>query len=427
MLLCLMPLFAGAQKKVNINFQVFNTWDQVTEQAAATHKNIFIDVYATWCGPCKKMDEEVYTDPVVAKFVNENFIAVKIQIDRTDKDPVHVKKWYETAKRIRDQYHIDVLPTFLFISDEGNLVERGAGYQDKKKFMQLLMKAADPEKCYASLIEQFRLDKLKGDALLSLALLAKTYHDDSIALSVARLYKQHVIDNTPALVLLNPRLLQYMYEFYELFSINDPVVLFMYQHPEQADSLLNNKGYAVRFTDYLISKYQIHPIIRPGGKYVKTVPDWGELQRKVTNAYDPTTAERLLTDARIEWYSAVKDWPNIIRYTIEKKDKQGLDTAGLGAAYLNNFVFDVIFKHSNEMYALHKGIQYMEMLLKNNPGDENAIDTYANVLYKAGRKQEAIKQEKRALALAGTHYNNRQLKVFQDTLDKMQKGEPTWP
>ena len=48
------------------------------------------------------------------------------------------------------------------------------------------------------------------------------------------------------------------------------------------------------------------------------------------------------------------------------------------------------------------------------------IDTYANIIYKLGQKEEAIKWEEKALALS----NNE--KTYQETLDKMKKGEKTW-
>jgi hypothetical protein len=49
------------------------------------------------------------------------------------------------------------------------------------------------------------------------------------------------------------------------------------------------------------------------------------------------------------------------------------------------------------------------------------IDTYANILYKLGRKELAIQWEEIAGKLAGLY------KPIQTCLEKMKKGEPTWP
>jgi thiol:disulfide interchange protein len=42
-----------------INFENNLSWEQVKEKAKAENKYIFVDCYATWCGPCKAMDKEV--------------------------------------------------------------------------------------------------------------------------------------------------------------------------------------------------------------------------------------------------------------------------------------------------------------------------------------------------------------------------------
>ncbi len=41
-------------------------------------KKIMIDVYTDWCGWCKKMDKETFTDPVIADLINEHYYAVKL-------------------------------------------------------------------------------------------------------------------------------------------------------------------------------------------------------------------------------------------------------------------------------------------------------------------------------------------------------------
>jgi hypothetical protein len=50
------------------------------------------------------------------------------------------------------------------------------------------------------------------------------------------------------------------------------------------------------------------------------------------------------------------------------------------------------------------------------------IDTYANILYKLGKKEEAISWEEKAVTLVG----EADKKSYQETLDKMKRGEKTW-
>jgi tetratricopeptide (TPR) repeat protein len=46
-----------------------------------TTKLLLVDVYTDWCGWCKVMDQKTYTDPYVAKFLNENFVCIKLNAE----------------------------------------------------------------------------------------------------------------------------------------------------------------------------------------------------------------------------------------------------------------------------------------------------------------------------------------------------------
>lgn len=52
--------------------------DTARQQALEQGKPLFVDVYANWCGPCKMMDRDVYTDQEVADYMNSNLINVKL-------------------------------------------------------------------------------------------------------------------------------------------------------------------------------------------------------------------------------------------------------------------------------------------------------------------------------------------------------------
>lgn len=54
------------------------------KKAAATHKRIFVDAYASWCGPCKLLKATTFRNQEAALFFNQNFINLSIDMEKGD-------------------------------------------------------------------------------------------------------------------------------------------------------------------------------------------------------------------------------------------------------------------------------------------------------------------------------------------------------
>lgn len=70
---------SNAQDKVN-----WVSWEEAMTAAADNPKKVYIDIYTDWCGYCKKMDRETFTDPEVVKYLNENFYPVKFDAEQKE-------------------------------------------------------------------------------------------------------------------------------------------------------------------------------------------------------------------------------------------------------------------------------------------------------------------------------------------------------
>ena len=71
----LLSLFFGLQIHANAGITFFEgTYEEALELAKSERKIILIDAYASWCGPCKVMAKNVFTQAEVGDFYNNNFI-----------------------------------------------------------------------------------------------------------------------------------------------------------------------------------------------------------------------------------------------------------------------------------------------------------------------------------------------------------------
>lgn len=144
-------------------------------------------------------------------------------------------------------------------------------------------------------------------------------------------------------------------------------------------------------------------------------PDWNSITKKVEAKYGDLGLEKVY-GAQMAWYESRKEWNNFGKYyALYYK------TAITRSEYhINNITWSV-FEHVTDRDVLKVAIEAqkysMDAFAKDNPND---IDTYANLLYKAGRKEEAIEWEEKAVKISN---NN---KEFVEVLEKMKKGIRTW-
>jgi len=138
-----------------IIFEKDFSWQQIKTKAKAENKYLFLDVMATWCGPCKLMEREVYSDAGVGEFFNEKFLSVKVQTDQTSGDEEVIKKWYAAAKEISQAYAIKTLPSMVFLTPEGTLAHQVSGFMGPEALISEAKKALDPAGQYGVLLTQF--------------------------------------------------------------------------------------------------------------------------------------------------------------------------------------------------------------------------------------------------------------------------------
>lgn len=117
-----------------VAFTTITSWNEALILAKSTGKPIFLDAYTDWCGWCKVMDKETFSDPKVAKVMNASFVCVKMEMETGEGVDVAMK------------YRISSYPTFMVFTAEGIPTYRVSGYQPPEKWLVSLADAKDPSK-----------------------------------------------------------------------------------------------------------------------------------------------------------------------------------------------------------------------------------------------------------------------------------------
>ncbi len=101
-------------------------WKELLAEAKKKNKPIWVDFYATWCGPCKMMAKNTFENKEVGDFSNANYIAYKIDAEK------------EEGPELADKYQINAYPTIVFIDANGNHIKNSVGYKTPEQFIQEL-------------------------------------------------------------------------------------------------------------------------------------------------------------------------------------------------------------------------------------------------------------------------------------------------
>ncbi len=101
------------------------TWDEALQMAKKEGKPVFLDISASWCGPCKMLKARTFPNEEVGKFYNANFINVAVDGEKGE--------GIELARK----YKIRGYPSLIFINSNGNLITQTAGYHNPKQLIEL--------------------------------------------------------------------------------------------------------------------------------------------------------------------------------------------------------------------------------------------------------------------------------------------------
>jgi uncharacterized protein YyaL (SSP411 family) len=101
-------------------------WLTVAEFQEAYAKDprpVLVDIYTHWCGWCKVMDKETYSNNKVADYINDHYYAVRLDAETKDSITWGDKKFgFNSAYKVNDlamylSYGQMSFPTTVFLTD----------------------------------------------------------------------------------------------------------------------------------------------------------------------------------------------------------------------------------------------------------------------------------------------------------------------
>ncbi len=116
------------------------TMEEATELMKKEPRKVIMDVYTTWCGPCKMLDKNTFGNADVAKYINENYYAIKFNAEGdtsiTYEGNTFTNPNYDASKKKRRNathqfaryLSVNAYPTMVFFDENFKLIAPIKGY-----------------------------------------------------------------------------------------------------------------------------------------------------------------------------------------------------------------------------------------------------------------------------------------------------------
>ncbi|XZF14159.1 thioredoxin family protein [Chitinophagaceae bacterium MMS25-I14] len=435
-----------------VQFETGN-WQSVLDKAKKENKLIYMDVYTTWCGPCKILATQIFPQKEAGDKYNKLFVNYRIDAEKGE------------GLDIAKQYSVTGYPTNLFIDPATQAVvyrTMGAsievkGFTDEadvaiaerndpmtyEKYDAAFKSGKKDRKFLRSYLEKDKRLNKNNDALLNayVAQLDKNHPADSEIYYLADMM-QTVHNNALPLIAQNKSLLEKRYPQNKLYY-KQMISGALYKTMEEAintkdESLLPviadaKKKYAPfedEETVYWI-RTQYYTKTEDSVKAFKAASEEADfLSAQPLSYYDTKDKEGLneIRESVQEQLKMMKVPDNKIDSLTElnlQDPARRHSHSSATANTLNSLAWNVYEQHGSNKDMVKQALKWSEFSLQLAQPLTNEwpayADTYAHLLYAAGRRDEAVKTQQSALD-KGRAAKTEGIEDFEQTLKKMQAG-----
>jgi len=127
------------------------TFQEAIALNKANPKKFIIDVYTDWCHYCKLMDQNTFSDPTVAKYLNEHYYPVKFNAEGKDTITFADRKFVNqnTGNRSPHEFAVALLqgrlsyPSIAFMNEQNQMMTVVPGYRTADQISPILVFLAE--------------------------------------------------------------------------------------------------------------------------------------------------------------------------------------------------------------------------------------------------------------------------------------------
>ena len=341
------------------------SWQETLNTAKKQRKLVFVDAYAVWCGPCKAMNRNTFPNAKVGEFFNENFVSYKFDMEKGE------------GLSFADKYQVVAYPTLLFINFKGDVVHKVAGYKSPNELINEANKALDPGKNWDLIEMEYEAGNRSPEILLEYAKHMKK--DGKDYRSVAS----------------------------EYFATQPNKALFTTDNWE-----------AIAAFTYKIDSREYQYLIKKQRKFIRK-HGYQPVLDKIYNVLKKETIKAGLTKNKADYESVIalaekriKDkgmTANRLKMTYAESTKNWNEYAERATYHFDNFVItrpkeldhatSLVSKHIDDRAVLSKAEAWIRQSVAIENGAYNN-ETYARLLYKMSRYDEAWRFANKAIQIA---------------------------
>ncbi len=346
------------------------TFAEGLAKAKTENKLIFMDAYAEWCGPCKRMAATVFVDEKVGKFMNSNFICLKMDMEKGE------------GPDLSRKYDVSAYPTLLFLNAEGGLVQRAVGALPTDGFITTARQALG------------KIDNSKE--------FEKAYAE-------GKREPELIYNYVRALNRSGKSSLKIVNEYLQKADMTQPTTLkIIFEGTSQADSKIfdllikNRTAIATLYSEQQVKDRIEEAIEKTAANAVQfKSPELQAEAKAKMKAHLPEKADAFAADSDMKFFKATSDVKNYCKACETALKKEGKNDART----LYAIAKQMTDAFPNEKPVLHDAEKYLKKAAENG-GLVEYYYLYAQTLHRNGKKSDALTNAEKALKLAQTTQAN---------------------